>query len=664
MTNKTLLLLIISALASNVSLAQHSLTMNFSEMDPHIGQRFEVRVTETVTAKEVVKELLQEIPAADFSMDFVALRTGHSYFVDFYADMNDNGKYDAPPVDHVWRLTLDNVTEDQVINFVHDTNFTDVGWPGQAFLSYLETVWGGKWENLTFGSTDSILVEILLVCDSLHLDMETKGLFGDPAVVTFSTSVQLNDNLGSPTDTIKFDIDTPLVGELVMINGKISADFVHPLVDIGIQFSGNIAAGQVMALYTVTTAGAEFANGYFYASSLDVVDARSKVRVRLTSSDTASCSGVTDGAATVMASGGFPPYNYLWSDGSTNPDRDSLAAGSYTVSATDQNGCLDTLIVVIESAVELTINVDQVVDISCFGDMDGFLQVSGAGGTPPYVYLWDDGRSNPSHDLLSAGAHAVTMTDANGCQVDTSINVGEPNAIMLDISVTHESAVDANDGTANATVAGGTPPYTYLWNTGDTLMALTDLSPGQYELFVTDANGCTEQESFTIQAFVCTLSIDSVEVTHITSGKSNGAISVQIGGGTMPFTFSWDKDGKFFSNEQDLTGLTAGDYVLTVEDSKGCIVVSDTLIVQSSTATIEINPVFNVYPNPASTYVRIESDFQWNFRMLDAGGKIIMSQQNKVDGEMISLTGVESGVYFLEISDGQNTWIKKLIVNR
>ena len=571
---------------SNFASAQFQLSLNCSEMDPHIGQRFEVRITDMTTAAEVAREVLDEIPSADFTMDFVCLRQGRSYFVDFFADVNQNGSYDAPPVDHVWRETLNEVTSDEEINFVHDTMFTDVGWPGMSFLSYFEAVWGGKWQNLTFGSTDSIEVDLLLVCDSFFVHFETKGLFGNPATVTFDMGIELTNQLGDfITDTVSFVVDTPLMGELILINGRITGDFVHPVTGIGLQFQGNFAGAQVMALYTVTDAnGVVFANGYFYVLSLDVVDARSEVRLSLVSSDSASCSGIADGSATVDGSGGFQPYTFLWSDGGMGPVRDDLAAGMYTVSLTDQNGCEDTLTVIINASDHLTIQNTALLNVSCAGAMDGQVEVAGMGGTPPYAYVWDDGRTNALHDLLSSGPHSVTITDANGCQSDTMLIVDEPDPLVLD------------------------------------------------------------------------------SVMTVDSKENNGEINIVVTGGTLPYSFEWTKDNAFFSNDQNLSNLAAGAYIVAITDANGCQLVSDTILIDNITATSEIQQHFEIYPNPAGTFLNIDADFEWYLELLDLTGNKIAHFASSAQGDKLSLAGIDSGMYFLVLYKGDQMSVLKLVI--
>lgn len=104
------------------------LTLQFSGMTPHVGQQLEIRIIDKANGKEVGREEVSAIPSSDFPVDLTVILPNHSYFVDFYADLNENSLYNPPPTDHAWRLDLDNVTGDTTLNFSHNTNFTDINW--------------------------------------------------------------------------------------------------------------------------------------------------------------------------------------------------------------------------------------------------------------------------------------------------------------------------------------------------------------------------------------------------------------------------------------------------------------------------------------------------------------------------------------------------------
>ncbi len=110
------------------------LTVQFEEMTPHVGQKFEIRIIDQYDRREVIRKKLDVIPAAEYQMYFDGIEEGHSYYVDFYADLNNNKRYDPPAEDHAWRLEVNDVKGDTIVTFTHNTDFTDINW------NYLLTV--------------------------------------------------------------------------------------------------------------------------------------------------------------------------------------------------------------------------------------------------------------------------------------------------------------------------------------------------------------------------------------------------------------------------------------------------------------------------------------------------------------------------------------------
>ena len=109
--------------------AQYTITLHCLDMTPHVGQKFEMRVVDKATHEEVGRNMIAAIPSAEFSLAVSGAKAGESYMVDFFADFNGNGLYDAPPADHAWRLEVDNLKGDTTLDFTHNTNFTDIMWP-------------------------------------------------------------------------------------------------------------------------------------------------------------------------------------------------------------------------------------------------------------------------------------------------------------------------------------------------------------------------------------------------------------------------------------------------------------------------------------------------------------------------------------------------------
>jgi hypothetical protein len=104
------------------------ITLHATEMTPHLGQMFEMRITNTQTFYESGRVNIAELLVPEIFVELPGHDLGETYNIDFYADMNENGGYDPPPADHAWRIVLAGLLNDSVVDFVHHTNFTDIDW--------------------------------------------------------------------------------------------------------------------------------------------------------------------------------------------------------------------------------------------------------------------------------------------------------------------------------------------------------------------------------------------------------------------------------------------------------------------------------------------------------------------------------------------------------
>ena len=220
-----------------------------------------------------------------------------------------------------------------------------------------------------------------------------------------------------------------------------------------------------------------------------------------------SCNGASDGSIDVTVTGGTGNYTYLWSNGETTEDLSNIAAGTYTVTATDENGCFVDITVEITESDEMTISETHSdysgFGVSCFGYEDGFIDVTVAGGTGNYTYSWSNGETTEDLSGIGVGTYTVTATDENGCFIDITVEITEPEGMVL--TETHSnyngfgvSCNGASDGSIDVTVTGGAGNYTYSWNNGETTEDISDLTAGTYTLTVTDDNGCQQDISVEI----------------------------------------------------------------------------------------------------------------------------------------------------------------------
>lgn len=306
-----------------------------------------------------------------------------------------------------------------------------------------------------------------------------------------------------------------------------------------------------------------------------------------------SCNGNNDGAIDLIPlAGGTPPLSFLWSNGPTTEDISGLSAGTYTATITDANGCTrvtPAFVIVEPAALVLT---ETHTDVSCPGLNDGTIDLTVAGGTAPYTYLWTPGNLT-TEDLsgLGPGTYQVVVTDANGCADSIQVTIIEPIALSVTAGSTNVTCNGTCDGTATATPSGGTAPYSYTWSNSDTLQTITGLCPGTYTVTVTDAGGCTAVDTVTItQPSNLSASIsNSVNVTCF--GLCNGSATVTANGGTLPYSYAWNTVP--VQNTQTATNLCSGSYTVTVTDANGCTVASSVTILEPAllVATPSSTPV-------------------------------------------------------------------------
>jgi len=129
---------------------------------------------------------------------------------------------------------------------------------------------------------------------------------------------------------------------------------------------------------------------------------------------------------------------------------------------------------------------------------DGAIDITPSGGTPGYTFSWSHGPTTEDVGTLTAGSYTVTVTDGNGCTLDSTFTITEPTAIVTNRAITNVTCNLGNDGAIDITPSGGTPGYTFSWSHGPTTEDVGTLTAGSYTVTVTDGNGCTLDSTFTV----------------------------------------------------------------------------------------------------------------------------------------------------------------------
>ncbi|MBK7709998.1 MAG: SprB repeat-containing protein [Bacteroidales bacterium] len=351
----------------------------------------------------------------------------------------------------------------------------------------------------------------------------------------------------------------------------------------------------------------------------------------------ASSVGASDGAIDLTVTGGTAPYSFSWSNGATTEDISGLNAGTYSVTITDANGCTTSASATVnENAAP--INTSTVVtNVTCNGDADGAINLTVTGGTPPYSFSWSNGDATEDISGLSAGTYNVTITDNDGTTANASATVSEPSALNTATNVTDASSVGASDGAVDLTVTGGTAPYSFSWSNGATTEDISGLNAGTYSVTITDANGCTTSASATVNENAAAINT-STAVTNVTcNGDADGAINLTVTGGTPPYSFSWSNGDA----TEDISGLSAGTYNVTITDNDGTTA--------NASATISEPSALNTATNVTDASSVGASDGAIDLTVTGGTAPYSFSWSNGATTEDIS--GLNAGTYSVTITD-------------
>src|SRR5690606_19054299 len=286
----------------------------------------------------------------------------------------------------------------------------------------------------------------------------------------------------------------------------------------------------------------------------------------------ATC-GQNNGSIPTSVSGGTPSYTYLWNTGATTSSITNVAAGTYTVTVTDSKLCTKSFSQTISNLAGPVVTVDSVKNVSCFGGTNGGIYISVTGNSP-FTYAWSSGAVSKDLVNVAAGTYTVTVTDNSNCQAVVSRTITQPTVIAATLTATNATC-GQNNGSITTSVSGGTPTYTYLWNTGATTSSITNVAAGTYTVTVTDSKLCTKAFSQTISNLAGpVVTVDSVKNVSCFGGN-NGGIYISVTGNS-PFTYAWSNGAV----SQDLVNVAAGTYTVTVTDNSNCQAVVSRTITQ------------------------------------------------------------------------------------
>jgi hypothetical protein len=279
-----------------------------------------------------------------------------------------------------------------------------------------------------------------------------------------------------------------------------------------------------------------------------------------------SANGVNDGTASANPGGGTAGYGYAWNTNDTTQSITGLAPGTYTVTVTDTHNCTAIAIVNVNAYNCTIAATSTAANVSCNGAANGSASVNLTGSADPVSYTWSNGATTANVANLAPGTYSVSVVDGKNCPASLNVSITEPAPLAANATASSETSFGANDGTATANPTGGSPMYTYLWNTGATTQSISNLMPGTYTVIVTDGNGCTSAQSMPVNPYTCNVAAQPAVANVTCAGASNGSATAITSGGNAPFNYAWNT-GATGANLQNLAG---GTYTATITDVNGC----------------------------------------------------------------------------------------------
>jgi gliding motility-associated-like protein len=352
---------------------------------------------------------------------------------------------------------------------------------------------------------------------------------------------------------------------------------------------------------------------------------------------------------------GFTPANSCnspaqWVNFSTGTNA-TIPAGNSQVQVTDNSGTITVLTIAnlpnctTNPCPTITVTTQAQTNVLCFGGTNGTSTVTATGGTGPYSYSWNPGNlSGATQSNLTAGTYTVTSTDNANCTGTIQVIITQPTVLQVAQGNITPANCGSSDGSVSVSASGGTAGYTYAWSpSGGNAATATNLSAGNYSVTVTDANNCIQTLPVTINSSGGP-NIDQVDVVNVTCfGESTGAITVTASPftpGTEPLQYQINNGNQQSSSV--FTGLTAGNYSITVTDINNCPNTQLVTISQPNQLTVNAGPDVAVCSGEMSNLNAIASGGTGTIFYLWSDGQNIPS---------IQFYPISSGIFQVDVYD-------------
>lgn len=367
-------------------------------------------------------------------------------------------------------------------------------------------------------------------------------------------------------------------------------------------------------------------------TATDEVDINRYLQVFVSIDETDASCEEANGSLTASATG-TPPLTYTWNTGFVGTTLSNVGAGTYTVTATDANGCTHTRSATITTTdgASVDLGVDQAICEGTSIELNPTVS-----GVSTITYQWNTGSANQNLSITPTETtiYALTITDGNDCTATDSVTItvfSNP-----EINFTKRDVIcEQPDGIISTTVSGGTPAYTYAWSTGSNESNLFGLTAGTYTLTVTDVNGCSDTASVTINSQgATTVYLGSDQ--SICTGESINIVATAYGTGALDYL--WNTGAT--SSSINVNPESNATYMLTVTDALGC----------SGADTIEIT----VFDAPTVVLDKIDAscgDANGSITANPYGGNTPYSYQWSNSATTATINGLIEGTYTVTLTD-------------
>lgn len=415
------------------------------------------------------------------------------------------------------------------------------GSPGYSF----------QWSNGETLNSDSSLtagIYFVTITDQHSCTITDSVVLTEPIAITITHTETNAACSGSANGT----------ASVAVVGGTPPYSYTWSPVSSNTYYAANLSAG----LYSVTVTDAHGCTGNDQITITNPTPVDAQLLIT-----NVNCFGGSDGAVAVIASGGSGNYSYVWNNNYNETDSvlDSLAVGNYSVTITDNSGCIHEAPATITSPSQISVLGD-VSNALCNGDSTGSILITPSGGVSPYTYIWSNGSTQSTATTISSGNYSVTILDAHSCVRAASFFVAEPAPVLLSVT-TVDTICIGQQATLICAATGGVGAITYLWTTGDT-SATIFVSPtvsNDYTVQAMDANGCLSNSETGFVFVYPPLDAIVSEGDTICEGQSVALNVSPFGGNGGPYFYFWNPDG-YVTQQVTVFPTATTTYIVSVSD--------------------------------------------------------------------------------------------------